>query len=201
MKMKICIDPGHGGIDSGAKDDKIYEKDVVFSVALLLQKELEETCDVILTRYGDYGLPAKHNDCPTIDRPARCLITNGFGADILISLHCNASNNGAVSGTETFYWKNSEKGYRLAQNVHKNIVECLKLKDRGIKSDIDWKKARGYSRGPFILEQSRMPAIIVELGFITCREDREMLVLTSIQKLLAEAISRGIQHFMIEDGK
>lgn len=196
--MKILIDPGHGGDDPGAVDGKVTEKDIVFSIALQLKEELEQNADVLLTRYGDYDLPAKHATCPTIDRPASCLIANGWGASLLISLHCNSSNNRAATGTETFYWNNSQKGKRLAEIVHKNIVNCLKLKDRGVKSDIDWKKSRGFSRGPYILEQTKMPAILIELGFITCQEDREELLLSGVQKRLAQTISQGIFHYITE---
>lgn len=196
--MKICIDPGHGGNDPGAIDNGTKEKDIVFSVALLLEKELRETSEVILTRYGDYNLPAKHHDCPTIDRPARCLIANGWGADILISLHCNGSNNKAASGTETIYWASSKKGEHLAQIVHRNVVECLQLKNRGIKTSLEWQRARKFSCGPYILEQSQMPAIIVELGFVSCQTDREELSLSGVQKRVAMAISRGVSHYIAE---
>lgn len=145
---KIFIDAGHGGHDPGAVSQNIKEKDITLDVGLLLGELLvKEGFHVGYARTGDSFVSLS-------DRANR---SNKFGSDIFISIHCNAFTSPHAKGVETFYFKTSKKGQRLASKFQNSIVQNnLSTANRGIK------------QGNFyVLRRTRATAVLVELGFIT----------------------------------
>lgn len=183
--MKVCIDPGHGGKDPGAIGKKgTKEKDVTLAVAKKLKYILEDgmKAQVILTRDSDK--PAWVQKSIQEDLKARCDIANNNMVDIFISIHCNSSKRDTAQGVETYYYKYSAKGFLLAFEVQKSITQMLNLVNRGVKfADF------------YVLRKTKMPAILVECGFISNPKEEEMLKDENFQTHIAMAIANGVANY------
>jgi N-acetylmuramoyl-L-alanine amidase len=168
--LLIVVDPGHGGLDSGAVGNGFFEKDINLSVSLKLRDILEaNNVDIILTRDKDI----------TLGLSERCDIANKNKADYFISIHCNSFKDSSAKGTETYSYTVSTSGGKLAKSIQQAIVTNLNTVDRGVKT------ANFY-----VLHHTNMTAVLVELGFITNKEDLDLIL--NKQNLFAISISNGI---------
>lgn len=176
---KICVDAGHSGFpDPGAIGPSgLRESDVTLAVAILLQKSLStEGHQVTMTRTED--------DPETDSLNFRCRIANEAQAELFISVHCNAAETPAAQGTETYYLPGSSGGRLLAKAVHDEMVN-IGLEDRGIKT------ANFY-----VLRYTDMPAVLVELAFISNPAEEALLGNPLFQQQLAAGLSAGINHYL-----
>ena len=116
--MKIFINPGHGGKDSGAVGNSLIERDVAFFIGNRVKTYLQAVgYDTKLFQYD--GLQAI------------CNAANNWNADLFVSIHCNAFD-GLAHGTETFFV--SERGRLLANAIQNQIVSSLPVTNRGVKT-------------------------------------------------------------------
>ncbi|MDB9504790.1 N-acetylmuramoyl-L-alanine amidase, partial [Spirulina major CS-329] len=168
----VAIDPGHGGRDPGAIGiGGLREKDVVLPISLEVSQILQQQgVQVLMTRSDDRF----------ISLAGRTQMANRARADIFVSIHANAISMSRpdVNGVETFYYSS---GYRLAQSIHNSILQSIQIRNRGVK------QARFY-----VLRTSSMPAVLVEVGFVTGREDAPRLANPQFRSQMAQAIARGI---------
>ncbi|MDZ8034006.1 N-acetylmuramoyl-L-alanine amidase [Nostoc sp. DedSLP04] len=175
-RIIIIIDPGHGGKDAGAIGlHGLQEKDIILRIGKKVASLLEQNgIKVIMTRDADYF----------IDLAPRVVMAEHVHADLFVSIHANSiDNNPSANGLETYHY---DRGYRLAQVVHKSILQAIPtLKDRGVK------RARFY-----VLRKSSMPAILIETGFVTGSEDNPRLANPEYDNRMAEAIVRGILQYL-----
>lgn len=217
----IVIDPGHGGLDTGAVGPSgAEEKDVNLSVALILADILRDRlgCTVLLTRTGDVFVGLEE----------RTAFANGNMADIFISVHSNAALNRSVEGVETYFLSfeatdddarrlaamengpayaggrlsPEESGdisailsdltrtaahhdsSRLAESVQSSLLKAAGNENRGVK------------QAPFmVLSGASMPAILVEVGFITNPVEEKRLSSRKIQLKTAASIAEGVVNF------
>jgi N-acetylmuramoyl-L-alanine amidase len=215
---KIVLDPGHGGKDPGAiGPGGIAEKDIVLSVAekLAVKLKKEMGIEVVLTRHDDRFIPLE-------DRTA---IANAENADLFISLHMNASPNSEARGVETYYLDNTsdEASMRLAarenstsrknvsdlQFILSDMTQNMKLEDSvtlahrlqaslvgtlgnqlaDIK-DLGVKKALFY-----VLVGARMPSVLLEMFFITNRNEGRAMSRKDFQDAVTDALYDGIQQY------
>lgn len=166
--MKIFIDPGHGGVDSGACGPSgVMEKQVNLAVGALLG----DLCrsgghSVKLSREGDYF----------IDLSPRAEMANSWGADIYVSIHCNSSTP-AARGTETFSFPGSSRGAELARRMQTALTQTLGTEDRGVKT-------ANFA----VLRRSAMPAVLVELAFLTNPAEEKLLSDPAVHKKCAAAL-------------
>ena len=171
-RYRVVIDPGHGGRDPGAIGlGGLQEKRVVLSISLEVAKRLQKQgMTVTVTRSGDRFVSLK----------SRVALAEKAQANAFVSIHANAisRNQTAVNGLETYYYST---GYRLARSIHRSILSRLKVRDRGTK------RARFY-----VLRKTSMPAVLVEVGFVTGSIDSRNLASTSYRQRMAEAIANGI---------
>ena len=177
-RPRIIIDPGHGGHDPGTIGiGGFREKDVVlpisFDVAEILRKQ---DIEVIMTRNTD----------DFISLEGRTDMANDVNADLFVSIHANAINLSRpdVNGLETYYYK-SKNGRRLAEIIHWSILNGVNIDNRGIR------QARF-----FVLRHSTMPAVLVEVGFLTGAVDSSRLKNPNHRRQMAEAIARGIVEYI-----
>lgn len=180
---RICIDPGHGGSDPGACANSLRECDIALAVALLVRESLQGVgYEVALTREADndVGYP---DDSATTELQARCDISNNFGADVLVSIHCNAAGSGVAKGTETFYCAGSSRGEKLARCIDAQLVG-LGLTDRGIKDN-----------SLYVTGHTEAVAALAELAFISNAEDATKLADVDWQGQFARAVARGISDY------
>ncbi len=182
-KFSVVIDPGHGGPDPGAIGiGGIRETDVVLEVSKIVKKLLSEKgVKVRLTRKNEVDL----------DLPPRVSFANNTDADIFVSIHANASRGKRkdINGLETFYYR-GWRGRSLAKNIQKQILRVSPgSPDRGVK------QGRFY-----VIKNTRMPAVLVEIGFLTGRLDARRLEKAMHRKRLAYAISKGILEYLYKLG-
>lgn len=176
--MKVFLDAGHGGKDPGAVGNGMKEKDINLSVALKIGN--------ILKNHGVNVGYSRTTDV-FVELQDRAIMANNFGADVFVSIHCNAFNNATAQGVETFSYPGSTNGAKLAKSIQDSIIASkLYTKDRGTKT-------ANFA----VLRLTKMPAALVELAFITNTQDAE--ILRNRQDDLAVAIAKGIlEHGGIE---
>lgn len=186
---RVTIDPGHGGKFPGAIGPTgVKEKDVVLSIALTLQQDLVEMgAEVQMTRATDVEvLPG---GSVRDDLKARVDMANSWPADLFISIHANAAENSAAKGTESYVARAaSDRSKSLAKLIHQRMIEDVKLNDRGVKTS-DF----------YVIKNTRMPATLLEAGFLSNPEEEKKLADPAVQALFAHAISKGVaDYFNIE---
>ncbi len=182
-KFLVVIDPGHGGPDPGAIGiSGIRETDVVLEVSKIVKRLLSEKgVKVRLTRNNEIDL----------DLAPRVSFANKMDTDIFVSIHANASRGKRrdINGLETFYYR-GWKGRLLAKRIQKQILRVSPgSPDRGVK------QGRFY-----VIKNTRMPAVLVEIGFLTGRLDAKRLEKSTHRKRLAYAIAKGILEYLNKVG-
>lgn len=177
--MKIFYGAGHGKHTAGKRSPD-GEREWTFNneVALGFAKEMKKYANVSLHRTDD---PTGKIDVPLQERTNKA---NKANADFYISFHHNANSNhwGNWTGVETYFYKTSTKGRELAKVIQAAIVKGYELKDRGIKT-----------ANLHITRETKMPAILVEGGFMDSTIDikklRDKSVLRRAGKLVAQAVA------------
>lgn len=168
--MRVFINPGHDiDLDSGAVNPNYgtRECDVARNAGKMLARYLQTAgCEVRTLQSDDLGLV--------------CETSNEWGADIFVSLHCNAFNT-VARGTETLY--KSYNGQQLAQLIQDQIINSINTVDRGIKKRDDL----------WVLNRTDAVAVLVEMAFIDNDEDLE--ILNNDLDTIVRAIARGITDF------
>ncbi|MDJ0845441.1 MAG: N-acetylmuramoyl-L-alanine amidase [Crocosphaera sp.] len=179
-RVLVVIDPGHGGKDPGAVGlGGLREVDVILPISLEVSQILQQQgVQVIMTRQADYFVSLQ----------GRTRLANDRRADLFVSIHANAVGGGRsnVNGMETFYTGNRE----LAQAIHRSILRNVTVaNDRGVK------RSRFY-----VLRTSRMPAALVEVGFVTGSIDNARLRNPAYRSQMARAIALGILDYIRQKG-
>lgn len=179
-RIVVVVDPGHGGQDAGAIGiGGLREKDIILPIGREVARLLEQRgIQVVMTRDDDYF----------VDLPPRVQIARRVNADLFVSIHANAINLSRpdISGLETYYYGSSESE-RLARTIHNSILQSINMQDRRVR------QARFY-----VLRNNPMPAVLVEVGFVTGAEDAARLPTPEYQRQMAEAIVRGILQYLQE---
>ncbi|MCT7964839.1 N-acetylmuramoyl-L-alanine amidase [Laspinema sp. D1] len=175
----VVIDAGHGGRDPGAVGiGGLREKEVVLDISRQVSEILERNgVTVVMTRQDDR----------TLDLAPRTQLANRVNANLFVSIHANAINMSRpdVNGLETYYFSS---GQRLAQSIHRSMLRSFSnMRDRGVR------RARFY-----VLRHTNMPAVLVETGFVTGRDDARMLANPTERTRMAEAIAQGILQYIRE---
>lgn len=173
----ICFDAGHGGADSGAVGkERSYEKNHVLDIALIAGNyAISFGHKVIYTRNKDIFIPLSD----------RAEMANKKNCDIFVSIHCNAAISSSANGTETFYFPGSKKGEQIAKEVQNELIKELQLRNRGIKT------ARFA-----VIRLTDMPAILVEVAFISNLREEQLLKKSDFRKSAAKAIVDGINAYL-----
>ena len=214
-KFTVCLDPGHGGKDPGATGPHgIHEKDVVLRIARILKRKLEKTygCRVIMTRNRDIFIPLEQ----------RVAFANSKGADLFVSIHINASRNRRLQGIATFCLSNtsdrkslrlaarengitmaqmsqadkilsdmlfSEKyneSFKVAHTIHHDVMNHVQSYQPGIRD-------LGVRFAPFyVLVGAKMPAVLLELDFISNPSGEKRLLRTVYLDKIADGIASGV---------
>ena len=180
--MKVFINPGHKpGLDSGAVNPNsgMQEADVALAIGTLVKQYLEDAgveCEFLQSN----SLNGEDED---EDNPSICRTANESGADIFVSIHCNAANTEAQGTEVEVYSYSSDEANRLAQCIQNQIVGALGTVDRGLKERPNLA----------VLRNTDMPAVLVETAFIDNDADAELLA--NNQDDFARAIARGVTDY------
>ena len=182
MSIKIYIDQGHNPRDynTGAEGNGFYEQDITYDIGrrlyALLQTNPEfepklsrPTSDTVLGFNNSSSLTARVREA------------NSWGADVFVSLHTNASSNSNATGSEALiYSYSSEVAYGLAEDILEEMTLMTGLRNRGVIE----------RPGLYVLRRTNMPAVLVEMGFISNPGDAELMAYSP--ELFARGIYRGI---------
>ncbi|SDF51302.1 N-acetylmuramoyl-L-alanine amidase [Sporolituus thermophilus] len=183
---KIAVDPGHGGIDDGASGNGVVEKEVTLAISLKLADILRRHgAEVVLTRDSDTdyytrGKGGKRNDLLT-----RVEMINSSGAEVFISIHVNSIRGSAAwAGAQVFYSPNLEANKPLAELVQRALKNFPPGNKRQAKQD----------KEILILNQTNIPGVLVETGFLSNPGEAARLVDAAYQQKLAEYIAKALAH-------
>lgn len=180
--MKIFIDAGHNysGFDTGAVGHGLREQDITFYVSKLLGERLSDAGFDI--KYSRENFTDNVGSDVSSSIAQRCNMANSWGADYFVSIHCNSYSSPDANGTETLVYSKNGKSSILAEIINKNLA-ALGLKNRGVKvrSDLG------------VLKNTSMPAVIVELAFISNVDDAYFL--EHRQSELAQAVYVAVLEF------
>lgn len=183
-KKVVYIDAGHGGFDPGVVVGNTYEKDINLDIALKLQAQLQQTGAIVyLSRALDEAMAESKKG----DMNARKELPNNESIDIVVSIHQNSYPKSNVKGAQVFYY-NSEQSKQLATNLESQLIKVLG--DDNVRES----KIGDY----YMLEQTMVPAVIVECGFVSNSEDFANLQSEEYQKKLAYGIFLGINEYFGE---
>lgn len=186
----VVIDAGHGGSDPGKVGvDGSLEKDINLQIALQLRNYLEQSdVPVIMTREEDIGLYQDTDSGKKMaDMKKRCEIINESGAKIAVSIHQNSYHEEYVSGGQTFYYKDSEKGKKLAEILQARFTYVLGEKNRRQA------KANGNY---YLFLHSKCPIVIVECGFLSNWGEAALLQEETYQDRMAWTLHMGILEYL-----
>jgi N-acetylmuramoyl-L-alanine amidase len=191
----IVIDPGHGGIDSGAVGPRgLLEKGVNLEISKRLQALLRPA-RVVITRDGDY----------TAGLDYRTDIATALGAQVFVSVHNNSSPQIRTDqpGTETYYQLKSKPSKRLAGLTYEELLRTLRRfsaswvsqRDAGAKYRINERGIDYYH----VLRTSRPPAVIIEGLYISNAPEEALLRREDVRDLMARALANAITRFITTD--
>lgn len=190
----IIIDPGHGGFDPGKTGTTgVHEKEINLNIALKLRDYLEQSgAYVIMTRTEDVDLDGddtkQRKKADMMNRSQRVNDSNG---DIMVSIHQNSFPQAKVRGGQVFFYKDSGNGQVLAQHIQKAIQT---------HADEENKRVAKHNGDYYILRTTKIPAVIVECGFLTNLEEERKLNTDQYQEKMAWAIYIGIIEYFQENG-
>ena len=181
----VVLDPGHGGSNTGAVAHGLVESEVVMDLARRIEGRLTAIgVAVVYTR-------TEHTS-PTEDE--RAALANEAGADLLLSLHCDSHDAAGASGVATFFFGRDRQtswsavGEHLADLVLREVVARTGLEN-----------CRSHGRSWALLQQTRMPAVRIEAGYLSHPDDAARLADPSFRDTLAEAVVVSLQRMYLGD--
>lgn len=177
----VVLDAGHGGKDQGTSAGEILEKDINLAVVKKLAEVLQdEKTMVIFTREDDTKVGLEE----------RAAFANENEADLFVSLHCNyCEDDAGVQGLECYYREDSKEGEALANQVVQAVAEEEQIVNRGTRT-----------ANFRVLCKTQMPAVLVEMGYLSNAEERGKMTEKAYQEVLAERIAQGVRG-MLEEGE
>ena len=180
--MKIFIDQGHNpqNPNAGAEANGVREQDVTYVVGVELAALLQRNpfFEVRLSRNSPTEQLGTSN---TSSLATRVNAANSWGADYFISLHCNASVNTSASGSEVYVYSDTSPAYPLGEDVLVGLHNATGLPNRGVR----------VNPSLYVLRKTTMPALLVEMGYLTNPVDAELLSTDP------QSFARGIYNGML----
>ena len=175
--MKIGIDPGHGGRDPGAiGPTRLYEKDVTLGISLELGRLLKAAgLEPVFTRTDDR----------TVELVTRSALLNNQKCGLAISVHINSAGNQQANYISIFIQSQGGQAEQLAKKVQNELVQATGWPDGGVRV-----------ANLHMTRETKMPAILVECGFISNPEQEKQLRQPEFQKKMAQAIADGVLAYL-----
>ncbi|TMV44058.1 N-acetylmuramoyl-L-alanine amidase CwlD [Paenibacillus mesophilus] len=187
----IAIDAGHGGPDGGAvSKDGLIEKEVNLAISLYLRDYLQQAgALVVMTRENDRDLASDatkgYSKRKTEDLLNRVDLIEKNKAGMLISVHLNSIPSSKWKGAQTFYYPSNAEGKKLAESIQNEIRANLSNTDRVPRTEDKF----------YLLKALTVPAVLVEIGFLSNPEEARLMAGADYQKKVAESIYRGIVRY------
>lgn len=191
----IAVDAGHGGYDGGARarDSGVWEKAINLQVAQRLESALAARgATVVMTRRTDVSL---HTDAATPharkrqDLAARLALAEAAGAEAFLSIHMNEYRQRSQSGPQVFYQRGADAGRLLAGALQQALLDGLEPPKR-----------RAAMAGDYFVLRGKLPAALIECGFISNAQEEKLLLSAAYQQRLADCIADGVgAYFALRD--
>lgn len=195
--LKVAVDPGHGGRDPGAVAGGVRECDVALRFGDALARELvARGHKPVQTRSEDRDLAPPHiREWKGRDLAQRSSVSNHFGCDAFVSIHCNAAAREGANGAWVMHDQNSGKGRSLARLVFTELAKIPGIADADPEIEVypDDSPQTGGRDLAVLGPATACPAILVELGFLTNPEDRTQLLADATETAVAQAIARALE--------
>ena len=186
----ICIDPGHGGTDVGAVGSVSKEKDITLAISKKLADALTDAgAKVVMTRTTDVDVYAPY-DGAVEELQARCNIANAAKADAFVCVHIDSFSSADARGVTTYYNGKTPHDYGLAKYIHNQNMKMTSFPDRGVRT------ANFY-----VLLHTNMPAVLLELGFISNPAEEKALNTPQQQENFADGIVKGLADYFNNGGR
>ena len=185
MAIKIFIDQGHNPNNptAGAEGNGLREQDIVFRIGILLAELFREN-PAFEVRLSRPTLDVQLGTSNTTSLRERVRIANEWGADYFISLHTNASSIPSATGVEAFAFSQPSAAFNLGEDIVDAVSSLTGLSNRGMK----------VRSGLYVLRKTQMPAVLVELGFITNPNDARLMV--EEPELFAQGVYDGTLEYL-----
>jgi N-acetylmuramoyl-L-alanine amidase len=187
----IVIDAGHGGEDGGAVANNIVEKDINLSISKKLKDIFKASGFIVITtRDKDKMINTNGSSLrerKVSDMKNRLELFNKNENNIVVSIHQNKFSQEKYSGTQIFYSENNPQSETMAEYIRKNIAKLIQPENERTTKPAD--------RSIYLLYNSKVPAVIVECGFISNYTEANKLKDNNYQKKLAFAIYSGVLEF------
>ena len=186
MAIKIYVDQGHNpkNPNAGAEGSGLREQDIVYRVGIELAELLRANpnFEVRLSRpTEDTQIGSSNSESLRL----RVADANAWGADYFISIHTNASSIPSATGSEAFAYSSPSAAFSLGEDILKNLSRVTGLRNRGMQ----------VRTNLYVLRKTAMPAVLVELGFITNASDAALM--NSRPDLFARGIYDGIVEYTL----
>lgn len=179
------IDPGHGGVDSGATSTTFKEKDMNLLLSQKLAKTLTSKGAIVyLTRDGDYDLANSTLNRKRNDLYNRVKLINNSNCDMYISMHLNASPSNKWNGIQIFYSNILKENKLIAETITNTMKENM-------KNIREVKKENGY----YMYSKLKVPGVLIEAGFISNPNDNYKIRQENYQDTLINNITLGIENY------
>ena len=185
MSIKIYIDQGHnpGLINAGAQGNGLYEEQVTFQVGMSLAGLFSQNPNFIVKTSRKTPDEVIGYDQASSLR-IRVDEANSWGANYFLSIHANANPNPSINGSEIYVYSQTSPAYRMAQIVLENIVEQTGTKNNSVRIQPAF----------YVLRKTRMPAMLIELAYLTNLSDAEKLKCEQFQ--FAYGIYVGVLEYL-----
>ncbi|MEA4831145.1 MAG: N-acetylmuramoyl-L-alanine amidase [Oscillospiraceae bacterium] len=166
MAIRVFIDQGHnpGNINPGAEGNGLTEQEVTYKVGIYLADILRKDprFEVRVSRKTPSAVVGTSTASSLTQR---VYMANSWPANYFISIHCNAFSNPSANGTEALVYAQYTQGYWLGEHILKSIVSRMGTQNRGVRIRPDI----------YVLRKTKMPAVLIELAFITNESDAALL--------------------------
>lgn len=166
MAIKIFIDQGHNpqGVNAGAEGNGLREQDITYTVGIYLQQLLDDDprFQARVSRPTPETVLGTSN---STSLQARVQMANSWPADYFISIHCNANTNPAINGSEVYVYRPNTQPYWLGQHILIGLARQAGTRDNGVR----------INPSLYVLRRTAMPAVLVELGYLTNSGDAQKL--------------------------
>ncbi|WP_449538517.1 N-acetylmuramoyl-L-alanine amidase CwlD [Ferdinandcohnia sp. Marseille-Q9671] len=190
----IIIDPGHGGVDGGAMNGDIQEKDIALEISLKLRDYLQQQGALVqMIREDDTDLAPEgmkgYSRRKTEDLKKRVEIINESEADLFISVHLNAIPSPKWSGAQTFYYGTFKENEEVAKFIQDELRTNLGNTTRSAKA----------INGVYLLKTAKKPGALVEVGFLSNPQEKSLLIQDKYQDKVAASIYTGINRYFSDE--
>lgn len=186
MAIRIYVDQGHnpeGSVNAGAVGNNLYEGEITYNVGAYLA-DLLDADERFLVRTSRNTPQEVLGTSNATSLAARVQEANEWPADYFISIHVNASTNSSANGSEVYIYREGTQAGELAEEILDAIVTLVGTRDNGVRENPSL----------YVLRRTRMPAVLVELAYITNAADAQKL--RDEQYHFAYAIYIGLLNFL-----